>query len=75
VFAQDLDSDSLTYVYTWLLDGVVKRTITTAATTDRYDLSVRGNGDKDDVITVTATATDGSLTSPSATVSATIRSH
>jgi DNA-binding beta-propeller fold protein YncE len=75
VFAQDLDSDSLTYVYTWLLDGVVKRTITTAATTDRYDLSVRGNGDKDDVITVTATATDGSLTSPSASVSATIRSH
>jgi hypothetical protein len=75
VVGQDADSDGLTYVYTWRLDGVVKRAVTTTSTTDRYDLSVRGNGDKGDVVTVTATATDGSLTSPSATISATIGNH
>jgi hypothetical protein len=75
VLGQDIDNDGLTYVYTWRLDGVVKRTITTTATTDRYDLSIRGNGDEGDVVTVTVTASDGSLTSPSASVSATIRSR
>lgn len=75
VLGQDIDSDGLTYVYTWRLNGVVKRTVTTTSTTDRYDLSVRGNGDKGDTVTVAVTATDGSLTSPSASVSATVRSH
>ncbi len=75
VLGQDIDSDGLTYVYTWRLNGVVKRTVTTTSTTDRYDLSVRGNGDKGDAVTVAVTATDGSLTSPSASVSATVRSH
>ena len=75
VLGQDIDSDGLTYVYSWQLNGVVKRTVTTTSTTDRYDLSVKGNGDKGDVVTVTVTATDGSLTSPSASVSATIRNH
>ena len=72
---QDVDSDGLTYVYTWRLDGVVKRTVTTTSTTDRYDLSVRGNGDKDDVVTVAVTATDGSLTSATASISATVRNR
>jgi len=73
VLGQDIDSDGLTYVYTWWLNGVVKRTVTTTSTTDRYDLSVRGNGDKGDVVRVTVTATDGSLTSPSASIGATVR--
>jgi hypothetical protein len=75
VFGRDVDSDGLTYVYSWQLNGVVKRTVTTTATTDRYDLSVKGNGDKGDVVTVTVTATDGSLTSPPARVSATVRNR
>ncbi|TMC41653.1 MAG: hypothetical protein E6J23_13385 [Chloroflexi bacterium] len=75
VVGEDIDNDGLTYVYTWRLNGVVKRTVTTTSTTDRYDLSVRGNGDKGDVVTVTATATDGSLASPTATISATIRNR
>jgi hypothetical protein len=73
VVGQDVDRDGLSYVYAWLLNGVVKRTVTTASTTDRYDLAVRGNGDKGDVVTLTVTASDGSLTSPSATISATVR--
>lgn len=75
VLGQDVDNDGLTYVYTWRVNGVVKRTVTTTASTDRYDLSVRGNGDKGDVVTVTVTATDGSLTSPSATANATVRNR
>ena len=67
------DRDALTYVYTWKLNGVVKRTVTTTATTDRYDISVKGNGKKGDVVTVTVTANDGTLTSPAASLSATIR--
>ncbi|MEK6227095.1 MAG: hypothetical protein AABM40_12495 [Chloroflexota bacterium] len=73
VVGQDPDSDGLTYVYTWKLNGVVKRTVTTTATTDRYDISLKGNGKKGDVVTVTVTATDGTLTSPAASLSATIR--
>ena len=75
VVGQDLDSDGLTYVYTWRLNGVVMRTVTTTSTTDRYDLSVRGNGDKGDIVSVMVTATDGSLISPSASISAMVRSH
>jgi hypothetical protein len=73
VVGQDPDRDALTYVYTWKLNGVVKRTVTTTATTDRYDISVKGNGKKEDGVTVTVTASDGTLTSPAASLSATIR--
>jgi DNA-binding beta-propeller fold protein YncE len=73
VVGQDPDRDGLTYVYTWKLNGVVKRQVTTMATTDRYDISVKGNGKKGDVVTVTVTASDGTLTSPAATLSAKIR--
>ncbi|HEY8785593.1 MAG TPA: hypothetical protein VIN63_03870, partial [Candidatus Limnocylindria bacterium] len=70
---QDADRDVLTYVYTWKLNGVVRRTVTTTSTTDRYDISLKGNGKKGDVVTVTVTASDGTLTSPAASLSATIR--
>jgi len=73
VVGQDPDRDGLTYVYSWTLNGVVKRTVTTTATTDRYDISLKGNGKKSDLVTVTVTASDGTLTSPAASLSATIR--
>ena len=73
VVGQDPDSDGLTYVYTWKLNGVVKRIVTMTATTDRYDISLKGNGKKGDVVTVTVAASDGTLTSPAASLSATIR--
>jgi len=69
---QDADRDTLTYVYTWKLNGVVRRTVTTTAATDPYDISLKGNGKKGDVVTVTVTASDGTLTSLAASFSATI---
>ena len=72
VVGTDPDLDGLTYVYTWKLNGVVKRTVTTTSTTDRYDITLKGNGKKGDMVTVTVTASDGTLTSPAASLSATI---
>ena len=69
---QDLDRDPLTFTYTWRLNGVVRRTTTTSATTDSYDLSVKGNGSNEDVITVSVIASDGTLASGPASASATV---
>jgi len=68
----DVDGDALTYTYTWHVDGVLKQTTTTDATTDRFDLK-KANVDKGDVLTLTVTASDGTLTSPAANLSATVR--
>ena len=67
---QDIDRDALTFTYTWRLNGVVRRTTTTAATTDSYDLSVKGNGGNGDVISVSIVASDASVSSSSATATA-----
>src|SRR5438874_1034808 len=56
VVGADVDADALVYTYTWSVNGVVKRTATTAAVTDRFDLKVKGNGDKGDVVTVSVMA-------------------
>ena len=69
----DVDGDALTYTYSWSVNGAVKRTATTAATTDRFDLKIKGNGDKSDVVTVSVTASDGAVSSAAATASATVR--
>jgi hypothetical protein len=61
--AQDADSDPLTVTYTWSVNGVVKQT----GASSSFDLGVKGQGDNGDVVTVTATATDGTA---SATVDA-----
>ena len=55
------------------MNGVAKRTMTTATRFDRFDLSVKGNGDKHDVVTVSVTASDGAATSAVSGVSATVR--
>ena len=73
VVGTDADGDALTYTYTWSVNGAVRRTATTAATTDRFDLKVKGNGDKGDVVTLSVTASDGATTSTAATASATVR--
>jgi YVTN family beta-propeller protein len=70
--ASDADGDALTFTYVWKVNGVVRRTTVTAATTDSFDLGRPGNGNKGDVVTVELTASDGALTSAIATVSATI---
>ncbi len=73
VAGADVDGDSLTYTYTWSVNGAVKRSATTTAATDRFDLKVKGNGNRGDVVMVSVTASDGAATSIPATASATVR--
>ncbi|RYX80740.1 hypothetical protein EON83_27305 [bacterium] len=56
---EDLDGDPLTYSYVWTKNNNVIAGQTGAT----LDLSVAGNGDNGDVIAVTVTANDGSLSS------------
>jgi DNA-binding beta-propeller fold protein YncE len=65
--AQDADSDPLTVTYTWTVNGVVRQT----GASNRFDLAVKGNGDNGDVVSVTATVSDGTA-SVTASASATV---
>jgi DNA-binding beta-propeller fold protein YncE len=73
VVAEDVDGDALSLSYIWRVNGAVKRTVTTTARVDRFDLSVKGNGDKRDVVTVTVTVSDGTASSAPTAASATVR--
>lgn len=55
VTAHDADNDPLTYSYEWLRNG----TTIAGATGTSLDLSVPGNGDRGDTITVRVTVSDG----------------
>jgi len=63
----------VTFTYAWQINKKVKQTTTTTATTNAFDLAGRVNDG--DVVTVTVTATDGTLTTTSATISTTVRNH
>ena len=65
--AQDADADSLALTYAWSVNGVVRQT----GASNRFDLAVKGNGDNGDVVSVVATASDGTA-SASASASATV---
>jgi hypothetical protein len=66
--AQDADADPLTLTYTWRVNGVTKQ----SGPSRRFDLGVRGHGDKRDVITVAVTVSDGTA-SAAASATATVR--
>jgi DNA-binding beta-propeller fold protein YncE len=70
--AHDPDEDSLTYTFTWTVNGAVVRTTTGPNASDSLDLSVAGNGDPGDAVTVSVVASDGDLTSELATAAATV---
>ncbi len=59
VTSHDPDGDDLTYAYQWTRNG----TNIDGATGATLDLAVAGNGDRDDLIRVGVTASDGSTTS------------
>jgi len=59
VAVSDADLDSVTLTYVWRVEGVIRRTVTTTATSDQFDLSLPHNGSPHDVITVTVTPNDG----------------
>ncbi|MFL6206425.1 MAG: metallophosphoesterase, partial [Acidimicrobiales bacterium] len=57
----DLDNDATTLTYVWKTNSATKKTTAgTASPTDTFDLSLAGNGDAGDIITVEVTPSDGS---------------
>ena len=63
----DLDGDPVSFTYQWSVDAVV-----VPGPTSTLDLSLPGNGDKDDSITVVVTPTDGTDDGVGATDSITV---
>ena len=56
----DPDNDPVTLNFVWKKNGtVMKTTAASPALTDTYDLSIAGNGDKNDTITIEVTPNDG----------------
>ena len=73
VTPSDADGDALTFTFVWKNGStVVKTTTATSSTTDTLDLSVAGNGDKGDVITVQVTPKDGHVDGAAATDTETV---
>ena len=64
----DPDGDDLAYSYVWYKNAAVISGVTGAT----LDLSVAGNGDKNDVMAVSVTASDGAATSGAATDNLTV---
>lgn len=69
----DADADPVTLTYVWKVNGVVRRSVTTIATTDPFDLRAPQNGNIGDTITVDVTPSDGEAVGSMATASATVR--
>jgi len=65
VAAHDADGDAITYSYEWLRNGAP----IAGATGSSLDLSVAGNGDRGDTVTVRVILSDGQTTSAPATAS------
>ena len=70
--ATDADSDIVSTSYVWKVNGVTRRTATSASGSDAFDLSLSGNGDIGEIVTVTATPSDGTAAGASDTKSATV---
>jgi len=70
--ASDPDGDSLTYTFKWQVNGVTFETATGPNPADGFDLSLAGNGDRGDTISVQVTASDGTLESSPASAAAVI---
>ncbi|HEV8534728.1 MAG TPA: hypothetical protein VGR87_03270 [Candidatus Limnocylindria bacterium] len=69
----DLDArDSLTYTFTWKVNGVTREVATSSNPADGFDLSLAGNGDRGETLTVEAVASDGTLDSAAASASAVV---
>ena len=69
----DADGDAVSLTYVWRVNGVVKRTFTSAtALNDTFGLSTVGNGDRGDTITVEVTPNDGLIDGMTASDTATV---
>ena len=63
----DLYGNPVTLTYLWTANGTVKRTFTSTALTDTFNLSTLGTGDAGDTIVVSVTPNDGTLTGTTVT--------
>jgi len=72
VAVSDADLDTVTLTYVWRVQGEVRRTFTTTATTDTFDLSIPHNGSPHDTITVTVTPNDSFTDGAAVTATATV---
>ena len=70
VAVSDADLDSVMLTYVWRVEGEVRRTVTTTATSDQFDLSLPHNGTPHDTITVTVTPNDSITDGAAVTASA-----
>jgi concanavalin A-like lectin/glucanase superfamily protein len=69
----DLDAgDTVTLTYEWSVNGTTRRTTVTTALKDTFDLSLGGNGGSRDTVTVTVTASDGTIAAAPVADSATL---
>jgi DNA-binding beta-propeller fold protein YncE len=73
VAVSDADLDSVMLTYVWRVDGQVRRTVTTTATSDQFDLSLPHNGNPHDTITVTVTPNDGFTDGAAVTATAIVK--
>jgi DNA-binding beta-propeller fold protein YncE len=72
VAVSDADLDTVTLTYVWRVQGEVRRTFTTTATTDQFDLSLAHNGSPHDTITLTVTPNDSFIDGAAVTATATV---
>ena len=68
----DADRDTLTYTFTWKVNGQVREVTPTPNAADGFDLSVAGNGDRGDTVSVEVVASDGTLSSTVASAGAVV---
>jgi hypothetical protein len=68
--SSDADGDALTYTFTWRVNTDVRATTSGPNVSSSFDLSVAGNGDKGQTVSVELVASDGTLQSATASASA-----
>jgi len=70
--ASDVDGDTLTYAFTWKVDGTVRAVTSGPNASSSFDLFLAGNGDHGQTVLVEVVASDGTLQSTAVSTSAVV---